>query len=106
MGFDAREAAKRQGHLDDYDFVGMDGEGYTLPNLKGVQTALVERFQSGDMEALREIAGDDAYEAIAEMPNGVSAELVEDWARHSGMGGKAASPSSQRKTPGKQRKRT
>lgn len=106
MTFDARKAAEAQGHLQPFGFTGLDGQDYRLPNMRTVESGLLERFTSGDFEALSEIAEEDAYQAITEMPSGVAEKLIEAWADHAGMLGKAPQPSSRSRKRGRQRRRT
>lgn len=101
--FDARESVKK---LESFTFVDLDGEEHELPHMKSVKSALVQRLQAGDEDALREIAGEDAFEALQEMPAGVGEDLSNAWAEHSGASGKERSPSSPTKKPSKPRKRT
>lgn len=101
--FDARKSIQQ---FEPFTFIDLDGDEHELPHMKSVTSGLVQRLQAGDEDALREIAGDDAFEALQEMPSGVGEELSRAWAEHSGASGKGPSPSSPTKKPSKPRKRT
>lgn len=107
MTFDARAATEKlRSTLDDFEFTGLDGETYTLPNLKGVEAGALERFREGSLQVLGEIADEDTYQAFLAMPNGVAEQLVTAWTEHSGMAGKAPSPPPRTRKSGTRSKRT
>lgn len=102
MAFDARKAAELVNQLPDFEFIGLDGETYTLPSVKTISTEQADRMNSGDTEALREIASPEAYAAIMAMPVGVGEALALAWMAEAGELGKeplasSATPSSARR---------
>lgn len=94
MTFDARKLAAE---LPDepFEFIGMDGETYQLPNAARLTGAQAQRFKAGDDSVLQEVADEDAYEAIMALPVRLSEPLAQAWIEH-GRGGKAAGASSPR----------
>lgn len=75
--------------LDDtpFEFVGLDGKTYTLPNVQTLPSNLGKRFAAGDETVLEELAP-KAYKAIMEMPNGVAGKLLLLWVEAGGVAGK------------------
>ena len=103
MTFDARKAGK---DLKPFAFIDLEGNEHELPNMKSITAGLVRRLQAGDDDAMLEVAGQAAFDALQEMPAGIGEELANAWADHSGAQGKAPSPSSPTKKAQKPRKRT
>ncbi|MFH0243590.1 hypothetical protein ACGRHY_14450 [Streptomyces sp. HK10] len=99
--FDARKAVEELSE-EPFEFIGLDGRTYRLPNAQTVSGHQANRIRTGDETVLKEIADPDAYHAIMEMPTTVGADLARAWIRHSGRVGKEPSPSSR---PRKRRKR-
>lgn len=88
MTFDARD------HLVDlpnYEFTGLDGVTYTLPNIAALTMRQLMAVAAGDMTVLREI-NEKAYEAILDMPVTVSEQLAADWVQAGEQAGKSPSP--------------
>jgi hypothetical protein len=98
MVFDARKLAAELS-LQPFEFIGMDGRTYQMPNINSLTGEQARRFKAGDEAVLEEIASPQAYEAIEQMPIGVQRRMAQDWVRHGGQPGKAASPSSPRRRP-------
>jgi hypothetical protein len=92
MVFDAREAAEKAS-WESFEFIGLDGETYQLPNVASMTGAQTTRFNEGDPTVLEEITDPDTYAALMALPNGVAEDLVRLWQRH-GSAGKGPSPSS------------
>lgn len=92
MVFDARQLADKA-DWDPFDFIGLDGETYQLPNVASMTGAQTERFNRGDATVMEEIADPDSYAALMKLPNGIAEELAAAWLRH-GSAGKGRPPSS------------
>lgn len=105
MVFDARQLAA---DLPDepFEFIGMDGETYHLPNAATLTGAQAQRFKAGDDAVLEEVADPDAYAAIMAMPVQLSGDLAQAWIEHAGRAGKADGPSSARRKPTKRSRST
>lgn len=104
MTFDARTVATSGDKP--FPFIGMDGETYELPHMNNIPSWQLRDLNAGKEEVLAEIAGDDVYEAIMEMPGGASEKLMTAWTEHCGKLGKPQAPSSQTQRRSKRRKRT
>jgi hypothetical protein len=92
MVFDARQLAD-EASWSDFEFIGLDGETYRLPNVASMTGEQTKRFNEGDATVMEEIADPDSYAALMELPNGIAEELAATWLRH-GRAGKERSPSS------------
>lgn len=95
--FDARAAAEAT--ADDYppfEFVGLDGETYQLPNLLTLTERQIARINRGEQAQLIAEIAPEAWSAIEEMPVHVSRQLGEAWAAEGGEAGK--SPGRSRRT--------
>lgn len=99
MVFDARKLAADLPD-DPFQFVGMDGETYELPNSSRLTGAQAQRFKDGDDSVLQDVADPDTYQAIMAMPVTLTENLAAAWIRH-GRRGKEAGPSSPRPPRGK-----
>jgi hypothetical protein len=97
MAFDARKIAG-QLSSEPFEFTGMDGEPYELPNINTLTGAQGKRLKAGDETVIAELVEQDVIDAMDEMPVGVQAELSKAWVEHGGRSGKAASPSSAPRT--------
>ncbi|MGW0933662.1 hypothetical protein [Streptomyces sp. NPDC002666] len=95
MAFDARKIAAEQSTVP-FQFIGMDGQTYELPNINTLTGTQGKRLKGGDESVMEEIADPDAYAALDEMPLGVQEQLSRAWVAAGGDSGKEASPSSRR----------
>lgn len=93
MVFDARKVAAEQ-NTEPFVFTGLDGEEYELPNINTLTGEQARRFREGDDSVLEDIADEDTFDAIDEMPVGVQGELSRAWVAHGQRAGKAGSRSS------------
>ena len=100
MVFDARKIAAEQ-NTDPFVFTAMDGDEYELPNINTLTGEQARRFREGDDSVLEDLADEDAYDAIEEMPVGVQGELSKAWVLHGQRAGKAGSRSSRRRSSAK-----
>jgi len=107
--FDARAAAEEHAlrHGDEvFDFVGMDGDTYSLPPISTLTARQARRLQDGDFDVLTEIAPPEVCAAIDDLPVGVLEELGEAWSSAVGETGKSGSASSKTPRRGTPSKRT
>ncbi|WP_199553197.1 hypothetical protein [Streptomyces sp. N35] len=95
MTFDARRVAGEQASKP-FEFTGMDGATYELPNINTVTGAQAKRMKAGDDSVFEEIASPRVVRAMDEMPVGVQESLVRAWIAHGGASGKGVLPSSRR----------
>lgn len=98
MVFDARKLAADLAQ-EPFEFIGMDGRTYRLPNINSLTGAQARRFKSGDESVLVDVAAKESVDAMEDLPIGVQRELAQAWVKHGGQSGKAASPSSPRRKP-------
>jgi hypothetical protein len=89
--FDARPLHTASANLPRFEFIDLDGETQSLPNVGSMTTAQAERFQSGDLAVLGELGGIDAYKAVQAMSMSASEHLAQAWLAHGGERGKAGS---------------
>lgn len=89
---DARDIAEAVSEEPFY-FIGMDGERYELPNVNTIPNRDGERINQGDTGTLRKYVPQDAFEALMDMPLGVSKKVMRAWGEHGDDGGKEGSPS-------------
>ncbi|MEU3318848.1 hypothetical protein [Streptomyces sp. NPDC006785] len=95
MTFDARKIAAAQSATP-FEFIGMDGQRYELPNINTLTGAQGRRLKAGDDSVLEEIATEETQAAMDALPLGVQEELSRAWVQAGGESGKGASPSSRR----------
>jgi hypothetical protein len=93
MAFDARKVAGELAR-EPFEFTGMDGRTYTLPNINTLTGAQARRFMAGDESVIEEVANPAAVAALDAMPLNVQEQLARAWISYSGESGKGASPSS------------
>lgn len=93
--FDAAAAAAELDYSP-FEFTGLDGELYELPNAKSLTAKQLQSVQTGDDTVLAELAP-EAYEAMMQMPVGVTEQLGAAWFAQIEEVGK--SPSASPKTP-------
>lgn len=101
MAFDARKLAAELAR-EPFQFIGVDGRTYSLPNINSLTGVQGKRFMAGDESVIAEVASAAAVEAIDALPLAVQEQLARAWVEHSGQSGKGASPSSR---PRKRRRR-
>lgn len=98
MVFDARKLAADLSQ-EPFEFIGMDGRTYRLPNINSLTGAQARRFKAGDESVLEDVAAKESVAAMDDLPLSVQRELAQAWVKHGGQSGKAASPSSPRRKP-------
>jgi len=106
--FDVRAfIEERDGDFPPFEFVGLDGETYELPNVETLTERQVERISvNGELkEVLGELAP-DALDEIAGMPVYASQKLAELWLSGAGESGKSPAPSRRTGGSGKRSKPT
>ncbi|WP_049566887.1 hypothetical protein [Streptomyces sp. SBT349] len=101
--FDARERSAAL-PSDPFQWIGMDGETYTLPNASTLTGADADRLFGGDLAVIREVGGQAAYDALMAMPARLQLDFATAWTKHSRESGKEASPSSPTRTAAKRSK--
>lgn len=91
--FDARtEAAKLP--TEPFQFIGMDGETYQLPNVSGITGHQAERLFGGDLTVIRELASEREFEAVMAFPVRLQLGFADAWTAHARESGKEDSQSS------------
>jgi len=105
MVFDARELAAGLPSAP-FEWIGMDGETYQLPNAAVVTGAQADRLMAGDLTIIKDLASGDVYEAVMDLPVRLQVQFADAWVKHSRSPGKGASPSSPRRTSGTRLKST
>lgn len=97
--FDARD------HLVDlppFEFIDLDGEQRSLPNIGTLTGNQIMRIDANDLTVIRDLDA-DAYEALMRMPVQVAEVLARAWLEHGSEAGKAVTPrSSNARTPQRQ----
>lgn len=89
MIIDARQIAKET-HYVDFEFVGMDGEKYSLPGFGSLTITdlnTLSRFDIGAPDAedpFNGLFGVDAYEALKSMPILVATQILSMWQKAAG----------------------
>ena len=81
MVFDARAAAAEVDEAEEYppfEFIGLDGETYQLPNILTFTEREALRISKGDYGPLEE-RSPEAFEAMQDLPLHVSTQLGEAW---------------------------
>jgi hypothetical protein len=103
--FDAREQADAL-PTEPFPFIGMDGVTYELPNASVILGHQAVRLYKGDLEVIREVGGEEPYDAVMSMPARLHVEIANAWTRHAMESGKEDSPSSRRPSSAKRSKST
>lgn len=108
MTFDAREvaAAVDEATYPPFPFIGLDGQTYQLPNAMTMTERQASAVRNGDETAARALLGDEAWEALADLPLHVSQALGEAWFGEMGEAGKSPGPSRATRRAGQRSKAT
>lgn len=104
--FDVRAAAAV--NSDDYpgfEFIGLDGKQYTLPNPLLFTEREVARIRAGDQTPIEERAP-EAFEALQDLPMHVTVKLGEAWWGSAEEAGKSLRPSRQIRRAAQRSKQT
>ncbi|MFE6379232.1 hypothetical protein [Streptomyces roseolus] len=101
MTFDARKISVPN---SPFEFIGLDGQTYAIPNINTLSGAQAKRLRENDESVLAEICDADTFDAIDAMTVGVQAELSKAWVAHGQGTGKAGSPSRGTSSPRRRRR--
>lgn len=97
--FDAREHVHE---LPDFEFTGIDGETYRLPNIGTLIGEQLMELDADNVSLIKDLDA-DAYQAIMQMPRATMQRLFVAWMAHGDEAGKEAPKRSKStSTPSKQ----
>jgi hypothetical protein len=107
MAFDARAAAAESADEDypPFEFIGLDGNTYELPNPLTLTEREVARIREGDNGPLEE-RSPEGFEAMQDLPLHISLQLGQAWFDSAEEAGKSPSPSRATRRAVKPSKRT
>lgn len=106
MAFDARKVVAEKGDdYQPYEFTGLDGKQYQLPNVKTLTFRQVEHLDDDPKAVIQEIAP-DAYDALADLPLYAWEALGVEYQEHGEEAGKSPSPSRATRRAAERSKRT
>lgn len=88
MAFDARQIHADAASLPRFEFVGLDGNTYSLPNIKTLSAEDGERFQRGDTAVIEE-SNPEAFAQINKFSMSAAEAIAQAWIEHGGQLGKA-----------------
>lgn len=90
----------------DFEFIDLNGDVQTLPSFGLLSGSAVDRLLDGDVSAVAEAVGDDAFATLMELPQAVASKVIQAWVEAAGEQGKELSPSATTRAPGARSKGT